>query len=286
MRQPSLPPGRGQKTYNRKLLTTYYRSKNPTAPSSPFNKKTPKVRSRKILFGAADIIIVILLLAGLIYSLLLKPQPKLVLSDTAYHSASAYSDQISPLFNGFKNRNKISFDENSVVAAIQKKFPEVQSARVELPFFSEQPTVWLNISKPAFKLVSNGTFIIDSQGLAVAQASTIPKLSNLVTLSDQSGFRAGVGQQILSSQAVGFINTVIAQCRQAKVSIASFSLPPLAQELDMRTNDAPYFVKFYLGGDALDQTGQFLAARQKFSKAQDTPNQYLDVRVSGKIFYK
>jgi hypothetical protein len=286
LRQPSLQPRRGQDTAKRRQLTSYYRSKTPNPVASPFSKKTQKPRRRKLLFGAIDIILAILLLSALIYSLLLKPQPKVVINDSSYHSSATYKSQISSLFGSLKNRNKISFDENSVVQAIQKEFPEVQSARVELPFFSQQPTVWLNISKPAFKLVSNGSYIIDSQGLAVAQASQLPRLNKLVALNDQSGFPAGVGKQILSSQAAGFINTVIAQCGRAKVPIASLSLPPLAQELDLRTTDAPYFVKFYLGGDGLTQTGQFLASRQKFAQTKQPPAEYLDVRVSGKIFYK
>jgi hypothetical protein len=63
-------------------------------------------------------------------------------------------------------------------------------------------------------------------------------------------------------------------------------LPPKAQELDLRASDQSYYVKFYLGGDAMIQTGQYLAARQKFAQTKQQPGEYLDVRVSGKIFYK
>jgi len=41
-----------------------------------------------------------------------------------------------------------------------------------------------------------------------------------------------------------------------------------------------------MGGDALVQTGQFLAARKEFDISKKQPPEYLDVRVSGKIFYK
>jgi hypothetical protein len=286
-RKPPSQPGRGQKTYSRRPLTTYYRSKSGAEPLSPFKKKPPRRKSRKILFGVADALLLILLLAGLVYSLLLSPQPKLKLSDLSYHPAAVYQSGIAPLFDGLGNRNKITFNENSVVKQIQSRFPEVQSARVELPFFSQRPIVWLNISKPAFKLNSNGnSLVIDSAGLAVAKTQTLPQLKDLVSLSDQSGYSAELGKQVLASEAVDFINSVVAQCRRAQVPISSLSLPPAAQELDLRAADAPYFVKFYLGGDALGQTGQFLAARQKFAQAGPPPTQYLDVRVSGKIFYK
>ncbi|MBX4197408.1 hypothetical protein KW801_02530 [Candidatus Saccharibacteria bacterium] len=287
LRKSSNQPSRGQKAYNRRPLTTYYRSKNQSESASPFKKKTAPRRGRKILFGAADILLIILLLAGLVYSLLLSAQPKLIVRDKSYHSAAAYQKAIEPMFSSLANRNKLSFNENALIKQIQTQFPEVQSARVELPFFSQKPTVWLNISKPAFNLTSgSNSFVIDSAGLAVAKTQELPELKSLVSLNDQSGFPIGLGKQVLASEAVDFINKVIAQSKRAKVPISTLTLPTAAQELDLRTADAPYFVKFYLGGDALTQTGQFLAARQKLSQSGQTPSQYLDVRIAGKIFYK
>ncbi|MGH7156635.1 MAG: hypothetical protein ACREGG_00760, partial [Candidatus Saccharimonadales bacterium] len=86
--------------------------------------------------------------------------------------------------------------------------------------------------------------------------------------------------------SVGFINTVIAECKHSKVPISSLVLPTTPQELDLHTADQPYYVKFYLGGDVLNEAGQFLAARNHFAQTKQSPSQYLDVRVQGKIFYK
>jgi len=90
----------------------------------------------------------------------------------------------------------------------------------------------------------------------------------------------------VSASSAKFINTVIAQSKRANVPIVSFVLPNTAQEVDLRTSDKPYYVKFYLGGDALIQTGQFLAARHQFDATNSQPSEYLDVRVAGKIFYR
>jgi hypothetical protein len=287
LRKQPVKSNRGQKTYSRRPQATYYRSKNQAETASPFKKKPAQRSSRKIVFGVVDLILIVLLLAGLVYSLMLTPHPKLNVSDLSYHSAESYQTAITPLFSSISNSNKITFDENSVIKKIQTQFPEVQSVRVELPFFSQKPTLWLTVSKPAFKLSSSGSaYVVDSAGLAVARAQDLPKLKSLVSLNDQSGFPVRLGSQVLASEAVDFINAVIAQSEHAKVPISSLSLPTAAQELDLRTTDAPYYVKFYLGGDALTQSGQFLAARQKFAHIGPSPSEYLDVRVSGKIFYK
>jgi len=278
---------RDRKPLRRAPITNYYRADKTDSAPSPFRRKQPKTNRRAVLFNIADIILLALIIIGLLYSLILRGDPAIKTDGSEYHSGAVYKSQIAPLFSGFKNSNKLTFDESSVVAAIQAKFPEVRSARVELPFFSEQPVVWLDISPPAFTLINDqSSYLIDTQGIAVAKSADIPTIKNQITVQDQTGFKAKVGQQILSSDGVSLVNTVIAQAKQAKVPIASLSLPPRAQELDLRTTDQPYYVKFYLEGDALNQTGQFLAARHQFAKSGKSPAQYLDVRVPGKIFYK
>lgn len=278
---------RTPKNYRRTPIANYYRAaKDPTA-QSPFRRKQPKTNRRMMLFNIADIILLAIVIIGLIYSLILSHNPAIKADSAQYHSPAVYKTQIATLFSGLKNSNKLTFDESSVVKAIQAKFPEVRSARVELPFFSQQPVVWLNISPPAFSLVnSQSSYLIDTQGVAVARSSDIPTIKNKIVVQDQTSFEVKLGQQILSSDGVALINTVIAQAKQAKVPIAALSLPPRAQELDLRTSDQPYYVRFYLAGDALSQTGQFLAARHQFAKTGKSPSQYLDVRVPGKIFYK
>jgi hypothetical protein len=273
---------------NRRLpMTNYYRAAKDNTTPSPFRRRQPKTDHRAVIFNIADIILLVILLIGLVYSLLLRPDPQIKVNRSPYHAPAEYQSNIAPLFKGIKNSNKLTFDEAAAVSAIERKFPEVHSAHIELPFFSEQPVVWLNISPPAFKLVNDqGSYLIDDQGVAVAKSEAFPGIKNQVTVQDQTGFKVSAGQQILSSDGVVLINTVIAEAKRAHVPIASLSLPPRAQELDLKTSDQPYYVKFYLEGDALNQAGQFLAARHQFAASGKTPGQYLDVRVPGKIFYK
>ncbi len=276
-----------QDSYKRTPLNTYYRSKNENLPASPFERKPLKKNHRRFVIGIVDILVIILLLAGLINSLMLSSNPSVSVTDLTYRSAKVYSAEVRTSFGGYKNHNKVTFEEQAVISKIQNQFPEVQAVQIELPFFSEQPKAKLIISPPAFKITSNNqAFVVDSQGVAVAKAETLPTSKNLVTLNDQSGFNAQLGRQILSTQSVQFIQSLITQTQHAKVPISSLSLPALPQELDLHISDQSYFVKFYLGGDADLQLGQFLASRQKFAQAHITPSEYLDVRVSGKVFYK
>jgi cell division septal protein FtsQ len=273
-------------TDRRAPLRSYYRAES-SSNSSPFKKKPVQKNRRKFLFGFLDIVLVLLLVFGLLYSLLLSPHPKVITDNQFFRPTADYAAVAAQQFSSLKNRNKITFDEQAVVDTLQKQFPEISSAQIERPFFSQQATIRLTISKPSFQLSSAGSsYIVGSNGVIVAKSVSLPNIKNLVTVDDQSGFNARVGQPVLSANATAFINTVTAECRHAKVPIATLVLPATPEELDLKTTDQPYYIKFYLGGSVLDETGQFLAARQHFIQTNQAPSAYLDVRVAGKVFYK
>ena len=266
----------------------YYRSGPAEAGASPFVRKVNKKGlARKYFVRTLDVVVLIILLGGLIYSLFVNSTPQIRLNDTTYHPASVYQAAAAKELGALKNRNKITLNESGVISSLQQQFPEIASASLELPLFSETPIIHLTVAKPSFFLASGGSdYIVDSQGVATAVARSLPQIKNLTTLTDQSGFGAEPGQQVLSAQSVAFINNVLGQTARSKIPVKSLVLPPQADEMDMYTSDRSYYVKFYLNGDPLLQSGQFLAARHNFDQTAAQPSQYLDVRVPGKIFYK
>lgn len=270
-------------------VTKYYRSGGSGAADSPFKPaRRRKVKVWRYLVGFIDLCLIGALLVGLFYSLIVSPNAQVEASSLVYRPLGAYSQAAAAHLGTLKNRNKITLDERSVIAALQKQFPEISSAHVELPLFSQTPKLHLDIAGPSFFLSSNSLlYVVDSDGVAVAKTGDLPGIKNLAVVNDQSGFQAAAGQQVLSASNVNFINALLAQLKKAEVPLQSLSLPALAQELDLRTTDQPYFTKFYLGGgDVLVQSGQYLAARHQFSISGNQPGEYLDVRVPGKIFYK
>lgn len=263
----------------------YYRSSN-QGKKSPFAKKPPRKPGRFVsrLFNLLIISVIILCLG---YSLVIRPQPRVIASSYPYRTAQVYEEAAQRKLSAIKNRTKLTFDEKSLVNDLQKQFPEISSVSVELPLFGQKPTLRLAIAAPSFTLMSKGSnYVISSDGIAIDSVQRFPSIKGLPALNDQSGFTFKVGQQVLSASEIDFVEQVLSQSLRAGVPVQSLTLPSKIQELDLRTKDRGYYVKFYLGGNAELQTGQFLAARDKFSREHIEPAEYLDVRVSGRIFYK
>jgi uncharacterized Ntn-hydrolase superfamily protein len=56
--------------------------------------------------------------------------------------------------------------------------------------------------------------------------------------------------------------------------------------LHLRIEGKAYLVKFNLRGDAREEAGAFLAVKQHLERAGKTPEQYIDVRVDNKTYYR
>lgn len=268
---------------------SYYRAPVvKTSSRSPFKRKTPQKRSRRsVLVTLRNGLIIILLLTGLVYSQIVKAEPKLEVNDTSYHSPQDYRAAVVNDLKALRNKSKLTLDKRGITDSLKRKFPEIAAVRIDLPLFSQQPTIKLNVAAPTFNLSSGGNlYVVGANGVVAATSASLPGAAKLPSLIDQSGFSAAPGKQVLGSQAIGFINSLLAQCQKAGVKVQSLTLPASPSELDLRAETSAYFVKFDLNGDVLIQTGQYLAAKHKFDTEGSPPSQYLDVRVAGKIYYK
>lgn len=286
MLRPKKEERRRSRSSRQRSALSYYHSAEPE-PKSPFaaNKKN-KFRFRKLVIGVTDIAIIIILILGLVYSLIIRPDSSIKAADY-YRSTAVYKGDADAQLKSIKNRSKILVDQQQLINSLIDKYPEIASGSVELPIFSQKPSFNLNISPPAFYLSSSSkNYLVNQQGVVVGEASDFDSIRNLVSVTDQSGFSPQRGKQVISAGGAVFITQLIAYCRQSKVPIKSLILPPKAQELDLQTADRGYYIKFILNADSGQQVGQFLAARHEFDQTGNQPAEYLDVRVLGKIFYK
>jgi hypothetical protein len=269
-------------------VNSYYgnRENIGSTSSSPFQKQaTKKVRSH-ILAKIVDLAILLILVACLIYSLIVSPQAKVAVDLPIYHPLSEYASFSMSKLSGLENKNKITFNKERLAKDLIGEFPEIRNVNIELPIFGQKPVIRIYVAKPAFLLRSEGReYLLISNGVALGQKEDYKNLPSLITIDDESGYKITVGQKILSDNDILFLQTLNAQLNRRKVSLKNLVLSKSPQEVNLYTEDAKYYTKFYMGGDASLQAGQYLAAKNAF-KSQPPPSTYLDVRVSGKIFYK
>jgi hypothetical protein len=263
----------------------YYRSRR-RQPDSPFERAPPKKNAGRRLLKGLNIVLLILLLLALVNILLVSRHAKVIINDSTYHNAQEYQTFLDKRLGSLADSNKISFNQDSILAALRTNYPEIRAASVELLVFSRQPVFRLEVATPALFLKNQQkSYLVNTNGTAVGLENKYKNLSSLPEVTDQSGFDIKTGKQVLSSDDIQFILAVNKEMKVYGIPVKMLAIPNLAQQLNVYTTDSSYYTKFFTGGDPALQAAQMIAARQQFASSGG-PSQYLDVRVSGKVFYK
>ena len=259
--------------------------KRAKAPRRLLSKITPKHA-----LGSLVGLIVVLLLMGL------SSTPKIVVlgddsNQFALQSLSVYQQAAHVAFGkSLTNNNKLTINTEAVATELQSKFPELHAVSISLPFLGRQPTVYIQPAVPQMVFSTpNGQFILDSNGRALADYTShteLPSDRSVPIVTDQSGIAAQKGAVVLPSQSVRFITEVAAQLYAKQIKVDTWTLPAGGSELDVKVSGVPYYVKFNLQANAREEAGTFLATKSYLENQRKTPQQYIDARVTGRVYYK
>lgn len=233
-------------------------------------------------------------IAAALYSLLVSNEPQIELVQDDIGKAllkdpEVYEKAAARLIgDSLFNRNKLTFDADSISDQLKNQFTEVSEATVVLPLIGHDPVVHIQSFKPKLVLVDGNTaLILDGQGRVQTDSSGIAGLDklDLPVVRDESALAVERGQLALSKEHVDFISEVAHQLKAKDIKIANMTLPPGGSELVVQVEDTPYSVRFSLYGDAKEQAGRYLAAKDYF-KANGEPSEYVDARVDNHIYYR
>jgi len=232
-----------------------------------------------------------------VYELQLSSRPKIAAltstSDAPFlRDTAEYQRAASALFeNSAANRNKLTINSSKIAADMKTAFPELQDVSVSLPLLGSQATVYVRPADPALILTGrDGSFVLDSNGRALALAGSQTGSVKVPTVTDQSGLSVSLGKQALPRSATQFIQTFVQQLQARNVKVQSMTLPAASSELDVYISGVPYFVKCNIHDGTIEkarlQAGTFLALQKQLAGQRVVPSQYVDVRIEGRAYYK
>ncbi len=208
-----------------------------------------------------------------------------------FHSEATYEAAGKKILSGsVLNRNKLTLDSAKLSRDLRKQFPELATVSVTVPLLAHRPIVYIQTTRPVLILsASNGSFVLDNSGHALFPSTEI-KTSDSLSLplvGDQSGLNVRIGQQVLSSKNVSFIEYVSKQLAAKNITVSAMTLPAAASQLDVQIAGKPYSVKFNLQSNtARQQVGTYLATSTQLDKQNITPAKYIDVRVDSRAYYQ
>lgn len=249
--------------------------------------KPPKVKHLPWL------VLVIIIVSGIIFTLTVdssvqittKSSDALFLRDkTTYQSTADQFISSSPI-----NRLKLTFDSQGLIDNLKKQFPELSAVSVNLPVIARRPTVVIQTTKPGFILNSGqNSYVIGANGVALLDVRDVDHISKLGlrTVSDESNIALVVGKPALPQEQALFISNVVEQLEKQGYEIQSLTIPKSPYDLHVKLVGHRYYIKFNVLEDAKQQAGTYIALIQRLEKEQKIPNEYIDVRIGERVFYK
>lgn len=183
------------------------------------------------------------------------------------------------------SRLKFILDQSSLDKYISNKLPEVISARQQEMAGVGSTVFIVNMRVPVAGWSMNGKqYYVDSKGISFDKNCFAEPDVQIV---DNSGASPASGSSaIVSNRFLGFVGRVVALSKSSGYPVSQAILPPdTTRELDMKLKNSTIAVKLSIDRPAGEQIEDMSQALKYFALHQQSPS-YIDVRVSGKAFYK
>lgn len=280
-------------TERSKRVYSYYASGS-QSPEHPVEREprlhTSFTHKLRLLPAALALVVIV---GSVLYSFTLGTMPTVAtLRDqpSPYRETQDYANAAEALLGeNIRNRTKFTVETYEVEQALLDAFPELQDAVLRLPVLGRTPTLVVEIRQPVLLLATAAkTYTLDANGIAVSEAKSISAeaKTGLPTIQDQSGVDVELGQQVLTQETVQFVLDALFLLKADSLAASGLTLPVSINELDIRVEGLPFYVKTDTSGDVREQIGSFLAVYEYLGEQGITPAEYIDVRVEEKVFYK
>lgn len=175
-------------------------------------------------------------------------------------------------------------NSNALNEYVQSKNPEVAAVRIEGSAGVGTSVALLTMREPIAGWSINGRQqYVDSTGTAFARNYfTNPT----VQIVDKSGIHIEAGHAVTSNRFLGFVGLTVGLAKAQGYVVQQVIIPAgKTREVELRLEGVEYPVILSIDRSAGEQIEDMTKALKWFEAKKQTP-EYLDVRISGRAFYK
>lgn len=183
------------------------------------------------------------------------------------------SERLRPLLNEQRLNEYIRQVVPEVDSVIQEGFASIGGTRFEL-----------TMRKPiASWILSGKQYFVDEKGISFEKNYFE---TPVVSVIDQSGVEQAPGAAVASSRFLTFVGRVVAEAKKYNLVVERAVIPlGTTRQLEVRVQGRGYPIKLSLDRSPAVQIEDMSRVVGYFDSRRQTP-QFVDVRVSGKAYYK
>lgn len=201
--------------------------------------------------------------------------------------ATLYQQKIQEYLGGRPlERSRLTLDTARLAQYLQTNgCPEVQSVSTDMSFDGIGASrLSLVLRRPAVAWRTGDVDLyVDSTGVAFTRNYYAEPGVNVV---DQSGIATKDNKVLASNRFLSFIGTVIGRMNASGYTVTQVALPAgTTRQIAVSVSSVPYPIKFSVDRPVGEQAEDAARALGYLTEQGVTP-EYIDVRVSGKVYYK
>lgn len=202
-------------------------------------------------------------------------------------NAKLYTDEIERYLNSHPfERTRVSFNGVGVTTYLQSHgFPEIERVSLDGAHHSiGSATLAVTMRKPVVSWKTGASRLyVDEDGVAFARNYYADPTVEVV---DQTGIQAVNNQVLASNRFLGFIGLIIGHLHEQGLAVSQVILPAdTTHQLLVSMQGVGYPVKISVDRPAADQAEDTARAMRYLAGKGITPK-YLDVRISGRVYYQ
>lgn len=292
-KQSNIPRRRSESSGEVKQLNTsaIFKRNRTLTGFSPF--ESPRVHAHHLAIkrrNVFSVLVIIIITAVFLWVIISHFTATVVIStsDTAlsktieatkYRKAVQDYLDINPL-----GRFQFLLDQTNLNAYISNKLPEVESIMQEKMVGIGETDFAITMRTPvAGWRINNKQYYVDAKGVPFEQNYFSTPIVQIV---DNSGASLQAGEASVSKRFLGFVGLVVALAKSSGYTVTQATLPSdTTRELDVKLKENDLLVKMSIDRPAGEQVEDMSRAVLYFAAHGQAPG-YIDVRVSGKAFYK
>lgn len=188
---------------------------------------------------------------------------------------------IKALFTG---SNWIFIDSGSLKSQLQKTFTGQESITVKKIFPNRIEVKTDEQQSAIIWKTGNQRYVVSINGRSLSEIKD-QNTNGLPVVIDGSSIPIKVGDRVVSRDFVDFVIKLNDYFRDNKIEVEQIYVNETTSELNAKLKDG-YVVKFNTSDPADSQTRSLSASLALIKSQNKKPSEYIDLRVTGKAFYR
>ena len=181
-------------------------------------------------------------------------------------------------------RFRFAVNERQLTEHVQRTLPEVE--RIDIggaTGFSESAATVVMRKPIAGWKIGTTQYYVDANG---ASFTTNHHPSPLVQIIDESGVDLQLGQTIASNRFLGYVGRTVALTNAQQYKVTQVTIPAnTTRQIELQIEGVGYPALLLIDRPVGEQVEDMVRSIRYFQQREQNP-EYIDVRVSGKAFYR